>query len=148
MQTWKDILHYTQSGNPSPKYRVEKTEEEWKKELTPEQFQITRMHGTEAPNSGEFCSAYDPGIYHCMCCHSPLFDSTIKFDSGTGWPSFTQAIDNQAIKYIKDTSYGMVRVEVQCNTCDAHLGHVFPDGPPPSGLRFCINSVALELQKE
>ena len=97
--------------------------------------------------TGEYCHAHDPGKYHCICCDTPLFDSRIKFDSGTGWPSFTQPIQENAVKYIRDTSFGMVRVETRCNTCDAHLGHVFPDGPEPGGLRFCINSLALKLEK-
>ena len=148
MLTWKDIIHYCNSGSPEPKRRVEKSPDAWREVLTPEQFRITRAHGTEPPHSGALCTAYDPGIYRCVCCNEPLFDATIKFDSGTGWPSFTQPISDHAIKYIKDTSFGMIRVETRCNTCDAHLGHVFPDGPPPSRLRFCINSLALELDKK
>lgn len=147
MLTWKEIIHYCTAGSPEPKRRVEKSPEAWRELLTPEQFRITRAHGTEPPHSGSLCTAYDPGIYRCVCCHEPLFDSTIKFDSGTGWPSFTQPVSDHAIQYIKDTSFGMIRVETRCNTCDAHLGHVFPDGPPPSHLRFCINSLALELEK-
>ncbi len=145
--TWKDIIRFTQTGNPKPDRRVEKTDEEWKKLLTPEQFRITRKKGTEAPHSGALCSIYDAGKYNCICCDTPLFDSTIKFDSGTGWPSFTQPVKENAVKYEKDSSFGMIRVETLCNTCDAHLGHVFPDGPQPSGLRFCINSEALKLEK-
>lgn len=145
--TWKDIIHYATKGNPEPDRKVEKSEEEWRAALSPEQYRITRAHGTESPHSGALCSAYDPGVYRCVCCGTALFDSTIKFDSGTGWPSFTQPAAPNAIKYIRDTSYGMVRVETRCNTCDAHLGHVFPDGPPPGGLRYCINSLALELEK-
>ncbi len=148
MLTWKDIIHYTVDGNPAPLLRVEKTEAEWREQLSPEQFRITRKKGTEAPHSGELCSIHDAGKYACVCCGSPLFDSTIKFESGTGWPSFTQPIDIHAIKYHKDSSYGMVRVEAMCNTCDAHLGHVFPDGPEPGGLRYCINSESMNLIKE
>ncbi len=143
--TWKDIIHYASKGNPDPDRRVDKSPEAWKEALDPEVFRITRMHGTERPHSGEFCATHEPGVYQCACCETPLFDSRIKFDSGTGWPSFTQPIKENAIKYIKDTSFGMVRVETRCNTCDAHLGHVFPDGPEPGGLRFCINSLALKL---
>lgn len=148
MLTWKDIIHYAVDGNPTPTKRVEKTEAEWRAQLTPEQFRITRKKGTESPHSGELCSIHDAGKYACICCGSPLFDSTIKFESGTGWPSFTQPIEVHAIKYSKDSSYGMVRVEVMCNTCDAHLGHVFPDGPEPGGLRYCINSESMILLKE
>ncbi|WP_425234589.1 peptide-methionine (R)-S-oxide reductase MsrB [Ulvibacterium sp.] len=147
MLNWKDIIHFSIKGNPKPDRRVEKTESEWRELLSPEQFRITRKKGTEAPHTGEFCSIYEAGKYNCICCDTPLFDSTIKFDSGTGWPSFTQPIKENAIKYERDSSYGMIRVEVMCNTCDAHLGHVFPDGPEPSGLRYCINSESMRLQK-
>lgn len=148
MINWNSIIKYANHGSLEPEKRVEKSEEEWKKQLTSEQFRITRKKGTEPAGSGEFCSAYDPGKYNCVCCQTPLFDSTIKFESGTGWPSFTQPIKENAIGYIKDTSLGMIRVEVVCNTCDAHLGHVFPDGPQPSGLRYCINSASLQLHKK
>ncbi len=148
MLNWKDIIHFATKGNPKPDRRVERTEEEWRALLTPEQFRITRLKGTEAAHSGALCSIYEAGKYNCVCCDTPLFDSTIKFNSGTGWPSFTQPIRENTIKYEKDTSFGMVRVEVMCNTCDAHLGHVFPDGPEPSGLRYCINSESMTLQAE
>lgn len=148
MLKWNDIIGLATNGNPKPDKRVEKTEDEWKAILTPEQFRITRLKGTEPAGSGALCSAYDPGIYNCICCNTPLFDSTIKFNSSSGWPSFTQPIKENAIKNIKDTTFGMVRVEVVCNTCDAHLGHVFPDGPEPSGLRYCINSESMTLLKE
>jgi len=147
MITWKDVIHYSVSGNPEPDKRVERAEKEWKETLTPEQFRITRKKGTEAPHSGDLCSVHDAGKYECICCSTPLFDSTIKFESGTGWPSFTQPIAKNAIQYIKDSTFGMVRVEVLCNTCDAHLGHVFPDGPEPSGLRYCINSESMKISK-
>ena len=148
MLTWKDIINYSVKGNPDPDRRVEKSEEEWKQLLTSEQFRITRLKGTESPHSGALCTIYEEGKYNCVCCHTPLFDSSIKFSSGTGWPSFTQPIQVNAIKYDKDTSYGMIRVEAMCNTCDAHLGHVFPDGPEPSGLRYCINSESMQLELE
>lgn len=148
MLTWKDIISFSVNGNPKPDKRVEKTEEQWREILTSEQFRITRKAGTEAPHSGGLCTSYDAGKYNCVCCDTPLFDSTIKFNSGTGWPSFSQPIKENAIKYIRDTALGMVRVEVQCNTCDAHQGHVFPDGPEPSGLRYCINSESMVLQTE
>lgn len=145
---WNDVIKYANHGNPTPDKRVEKTEEEWKSILTPKQFQITRLKGTEAAGTGALCSAHDTGKYSCICCDTLLFDSTIKFDSGTGWPSFTEPIKENAIKYEKDESFGMVRVEVMCNTCDAHLGHVFPDGPAPSGLRYCVNSESIQLLKD
>ncbi|MEM6525137.1 MAG: peptide-methionine (R)-S-oxide reductase MsrB [Bacteroidota bacterium] len=148
MLTWPDIIDYSNNGNPQPDRRVEKPESEWKNQLTPEQFRITRQKGTERSFSGELCYAYDPGIYSCICCHTNLFDSTIKFDSGTGWPSFTQPIKRNAVKYEADHSFGMTRVEIMCNTCDAHLGHVFPDGPAPSKLRYCVNSESIKLDKE
>ena len=148
MLTWKEVIDFAVKGNPLPNRREEKTESEWRDILTPEQFRITRKKGTEAAHSGALCSFYEPGIYNCVCCNTPLFDSTIKFNSGTGWPSFTQPIKENAIKYIKDSSFGMVRIEALCNTCDAHQGHVFPDGPEPSGLRYCINSVSMRLQVE
>ncbi|MGB0892185.1 MAG: peptide-methionine (R)-S-oxide reductase MsrB [Flavobacteriaceae bacterium] len=147
MLTWKNIIHFAVNGNLTPDKRVEKTEDEWKELLTPEQFRITRLKGTERPFSGELCSIYDEGQYNCICCNTPLFDSTIKFNSSSGWPSFTQPIKENVIQYFKDNSHGMIRVEVLCNTCDAHLGHVFPDGPEPSGLRYCINSESMQLEK-
>jgi len=143
MINWNDVLNFANKGNLKPDSRVEKTDAEWRSILTPEQFRITRAHGTERAFSGELCSRYEPGKYNCICCDTPLFDSSIKFDSKTGWPSFTQPIKDNVIDYIKDTSYGMTRIEVNCSTCDAHLGHVFPDGPAPSGLRYCINSDSL-----
>lgn len=145
MITWKEVIHFAVNGNPTPDKRVEKTEDEWREILTPEQFRITRKKGTERPFSGELCSIFEEGTYSCICCDTPLFDSTIKFNSSSGWPSFTQPLKESAIKYERDTSYGMVRVEVMCNTCDGHLGHVFPDGPEPSGLRYCINSESMKL---
>ncbi len=148
MLTWKDIIHFTTKGNLQPDRRVERTTDEWLKILTPEQFRITRKKGTEAPHSADACGIHEVGKYNCVCCDTPLFDATIKFESGTGWPSFTQPIKENAIKYKKDTSFGIIRVEVLCNTCDGHLGHVFPDGPKPSGLRYCVNSEAIQLQKE
>ncbi|HEX2630908.1 MAG TPA: bifunctional methionine sulfoxide reductase B/A protein [Chitinophagaceae bacterium] len=140
---WNDVLRLTKE-NPAPPRRVEKTKEEWKRVLTPEQFNVTRLHGTERPFSGEYCELYAAGVYLCLCCGTELFDSTGKFKSGTGWPSFSEPVKDNVIRYIMDNSYGMQRVEVLCNVCDAHLGHVFPDGPPPSDLRFCINSISLE----
>lgn len=148
MLNWKNILDFVQNGNPEPDRRDQRTENEWKAVLSPEQYKITRLKGTEMPHSGEFCNSYSPGIYNCVCCNEPLFNSTIKYKSNSGWPSFTQPIKDNAIKYEKDKSLGMIRVEIMCNTCDAHLGHVFPDGPEPSGLRYCVNSESLKLQKK
>ncbi|CAD0009377.1 peptide-methionine (R)-S-oxide reductase MsrB [Flavobacterium salmonis] len=147
MIKWADVIHFTNKGNPTPDKRVEKTGEEWKQLLTPEEYQVTRLKGTERSFSSELCSLFDPGIYECKCCGTLLFDASEKFESGTGWPSFTQPIKENAIGYHADKSYGMIRVEVVCNTCDAHLGHVFPDGPEPSGLRYCINAVSLSKVK-
>lgn len=141
---WIDVLKLANNGNPKPDRRVEKTEEEWKQILTPEQFRITRQKGTERAHSSDLCNLFEAGRYHCVCCDSPLFDSAEKFESGTGWPSFTQALQANAIAYHKDRGFGMYRIETVCNTCDAHLGHVFQDGPPPSGLRYCINALALQ----
>lgn len=141
---WNDVLKYADTGSPQPPGRVEKTDEEWKKILTPDEFFITRKKGTERAFSGEYCEAHEPGLYACRCCGTVLFDSRTKFESGTGWPSFAEPVEPNVIKYTKDVSYGMVRVEVECNVCDCHLGHVFPDGPQPTGLRFCINSASIK----
>jgi peptide-methionine (R)-S-oxide reductase len=140
---WNRIIEFAKKGGLAPGQRIEKSEQEWRTQLTPEQFRIARQHGTERPFSGEYCESYDPGVYGCVCCGTPLFDSTEKFESGTGWPSFTQPLNENSIKYIMDSSFGMVRIETLCNVCDAHLGHVFPDGPNPGGLRYCMNSVSL-----
>jgi len=144
MLKWIDIVKYANNGTPAPDRRVEKTEEEWKALLTPEQFRITRLKGTERAHSSELCSLFEPGKYACVCCGTLLFDGSEKFESGTGWPSFTQPVKDNAVAYHKDTTYGMLRIEALCNTCDAHLGHVFEDGPKPSGLRYCMNAVSLE----
>jgi peptide-methionine (R)-S-oxide reductase len=123
--------------------KLELSDDEWKKRLTPEQYQVLRRHGTERAFSGCFVGTKEPGTYVCAGCDHPLFESGTKFESGTGWPSFTQAIAADAVCEHTDTTYGMVRTEVRCARCDGHLGHVFPDGPPPTGLRYCMNSVAL-----
>jgi peptide-methionine (R)-S-oxide reductase len=143
MMNWNRIIEFAKKGGLAPGQSIQKSEQEWRTQLTPEQFRVTRQHGTERPFSGEYCESYDPGVYGCVCCGTSLFDSTEKFESGTGWPSFTQPLNDNSIKYIMDSSFGMVRIETLCNVCDAHLGHVFPDGPKPSGLRYCMNSVSL-----
>lgn len=148
MINWNDILDFATKGNPTPPRRVDKTEEEWKALLSEEAFYVTRKHGTERAHSSEMCSIFEPAQYNCICCDTPLFDSGEKYESGTGWPSFTQPIAVENIAYKKDSGFGMVRIEALCNVCDAHLGHVFPDGPAPSGLRYCMNAVALHKDKE
>lgn len=124
-----------------------KTDDEWKKELTPEQFKVARQCGTEPPFTGKYWNLHDDGTYHCVCCGAKLFSSGTKFESGSGWPSFYAPFDENNLKTIDDTTHGMRRTEVQCAQCGAHLGHVFPDGPHPTGLRFCINSASLNFEK-
>ena len=123
------------------------TDEDWKKKLTPEQYQVARQCGTEPPFTGKYWNLHDDGTYHCVCCNAKLFSSGTKFESGSGWPSFYAPIDDNNLQMIEDTSHGMRRVEVRCAECGAHLGHVFPDGPKPSGVRFCINSASLNFEK-
>ena len=123
--------------------KIEKPLEEWRDELTVAQFQVCRMGGTERPFTGEYHASSAPGTYVCVCCGTALFDSSSKFDSGCGWPSYFQPLAADVIRELVDNSHGMRRTEVRCAACDAHLGHVFPDGPRPTGLRYCINSVAL-----
>ncbi|HEY3743103.1 MAG TPA: peptide-methionine (R)-S-oxide reductase MsrB [Bryobacteraceae bacterium] len=144
MLKWNDVVAFGKKGNPEPAHKVVKTDAEWRAELSPEEYHVTRQAGTERAFSSEMCSLFEPGIYACRCCGTVLFDASEKFESRTGWPSFTQPIDPAVIAYHVDTQFGMTRVETVCNTCDAHLGHVFPDGPAPSGLRYCMNAVALK----
>ena len=126
--------------------KISKTDEEWRKELTAEEFLVTRQAGTERPFSGIYCNETREGVYACKCCDLPLFSSGTKFDAGCGWPSFYEALSDEAVVKREDLSLGMRRIEVLCARCDAHLGHVFPDGPPPTGLRYCMNSVSLSLK--
>ncbi|WP_417450720.1 peptide-methionine (R)-S-oxide reductase MsrB [Kordiimonas sp.] len=127
---------------------VAKSDAEWRDELTPEQYQVCRCGGTEAPFSGRYWNTKTKGIYLCTACKAPLFSSETKYDSGSGWPSFYDAIGDEAVVEKTDTSLGMVRTEILCARCESHLGHVFPDGPPPTGLRYCTNSASLELEPE
>ncbi len=128
-------------------HTVKKTDAEWRAELSDEQYQVARQCGTEPPFTGIYWDEHAAGIYRCVCCHSALFNSQTKFDSGSGWPSFYQAEAAENVLIKRDVSHGMVRDEVSCQRCGAHLGHVFPDGPKPTGLRFCINSASLNLEK-
>lgn len=141
---WADIIKLAENGVPEPDSQVVKTENEWKRILTQEEYRIMRQKGTEAPGSSELCYLFEPGIYACAACGTKLFDASTKYQSNTGWPSFTQPLKMNVVNYKKDSSYGMARIEALCNVCGSHLGHVFPDGPEPSGLRYCINAVSLQ----
>ena len=126
--------------------KLKRTDAEWRASLTPEQYRILRQGGTEPPGSGELLDAKGEGEFRCAACGTPLFASEAKYDSGSGWPSFTEPMDDDAVSEIVDSSHGMVRTEVRCATCEGHLGHVFPDGPGPEGLRYCINSASLDFR--
>ena len=142
--TWKKVMHRAKKGNPTPPKRIEKSQKQWKSTLANDVFTITRLKGTERPWSSELCSKFEPGLYACACCQTRLFDASEKFESYSGWPSFTQPVEDSVVGYLADSSHGMTRIEIVCNCCDAHLGHVFPDGPAPTGLRYCMNALSLD----
>jgi len=126
--------------------KIHKTDAEWKEQLTPEQYRITRQHGTERAFTGPYWDSFETGLYRCVGCNAPLFRSDTKFDAGCGWPSYFEAVSPDAVTEHRDTAFGMVRTEIRCGSCEAHLGHVFPDGPPPTGLRYCINGHSMVFE--
>lgn len=139
------LIYHASTGKLEPVPRIQRSLEEWKRVLPPLQFQIARLGDTEPPFSGEYYSFHEPGIYHCVCCGTDLFSSEAKFDSGTGWPSFSEPVHRNNITVKEDLRFGMVRTEVLCARCGAHLGHVFDDGPPPRGTRYCMNGASLSF---
>ena len=129
------------------KEKIEKSDDEWQNELTEEEYMVCRQKGTERPFTGEYNDSKEQGVYQCRCCGEPLFSSDTKYDSGSGWPSFFQALTDDGVAEEQDSAHGMSRTEIQCSRCGSHLGHVFPDGPQPTGLRYCVNSLSLKLDK-
>jgi len=148
MLRWIDILTFARYGNPEPTCLLELSEAEWQQRLTPAQYHVMRQQPTEPPYRNAYCRSYEPGRYHCAGCNALLFEADTKYHAISGWPSFTQPATRGALRYHFDDSHHMQRVEVRCNRCGSHLGHVFPDGPAPAGLRYCINSVSLVHQGE
>jgi peptide-methionine (R)-S-oxide reductase len=144
--SWNQVLDWARRGNPPPPRRLELAEDDWRARLTPDQYRVLRQHGTERAFSSDLCSLFEPGRYACAGCGTLLFDATAKFESHSGWPSFTAPLADGLVAYREDLSHGMHRVETLCAVCDGHLGHVFPDGPPPTGLRYCINAIALRKE--
>ncbi|MBF9142634.1 peptide-methionine (R)-S-oxide reductase MsrB [Hymenobacter properus] len=146
MLRWKDIITFAKYGNPEPPHRVAFSEAEWAARLPPERFAVLRQHATEPPYRNAYCRAYAPGRYACAGCGTVLFEADEKYHAISGWPSFRQPASRGVIAYFFDTSFNMERMEARCNVCGGHLGHVFPDGPAPGGLRYCMNSASLEKQ--
>jgi peptide-methionine (R)-S-oxide reductase len=143
MHDWTEVITRAARGNVAPDRRVERTPEDWRARLEPDVYRITREAATERAFSSGLCGLFEPGRYACACCGTELFDGGAKYESHSGWPSFTQPVKDNVVDYVADDSHGMRRIEARCSTCDAHLGHVFPDGPAPTGLRYCINALAL-----
>ena len=143
MLSWKDVLIFAKYGNPEPARRVTHSEVEWEQQLPPERFRVLRQQATEPPYRNAYCRSYEPGEYACAGCGSLLFEAAEKYHAISGWPSFRQPCTRNAIQYHFDKSFNMQRIEARCNVCGSHLGHVFPDGPAPGGLRYCINSASL-----
>lgn len=143
-------LEFSTSGEPLQRTtapKIVKSDDEWRRQLSPEQYQVARHEGTERAFTGKYWDLHEPGIYRCVCCGTPLFSSETKFESGTGWPSFWEPLAKENVELVQDETFGMRRTAVNCRRCDAHLGHVFPDGPRPTGLRFCMNSASLQFEK-
>lgn len=148
MNQKKEQKKKNENNNMTSNKMVSKTDEEWQKILSPEQYRVCRKKDTERPFTGKYNDCKENGMYKCSCCGNELFDSNSKFESGTGWPSFSKPINDDNIKHESDSAYGMIRTEVMCKKCGAHLGHVFDDGPQPTNLRYCINSISLNLDKK